>query len=235
VPLKPNEAAEQLLPIPIGFLETGSRAGYAYHTRVHADELVRILRRCRAPEPWQSPSAVTGIGTIAIRINPHPAASGVQAAIDQLKRAIDEFETAHSQYWKNANKNAKLHSENQTVVNEFPTQVTERVNRWSKSIIKLPDILYEPPSLTMWHLSALILFEHFKLIVGTGSPSANGPAVQFVQLLLARLGLRNRSCEAIEKALRRLAGAWDPFLPVRILGFRNVTAENLLEPGSAGL
>ena len=217
---KPNEAAERLVAIPIGLLEASGRPKITYCSRLDADELTRILRRCRAPEPWQNPSACTGIGTIAMRTKPHPAAIRVQAAVEELKRAIVEFHDAEQYYQEIGNNDIKKLYNGEIVVNEFPQQVSSRVRQLSKQLNKCADILLPLPKFTAWHLSALILFELYRAIVGICSPSANGPAVQYVHLVFARLGLGERTEEAIEKALRRFGDVYraDPSLPLKILG-----------------
>ena len=217
---KPNEAADRLVVIPIGLLEASGRPKIAYCTRVDADELTRILRRCRAPEPWQNPSACTGIGTIPMRTKPHPAAVRVQAAVEELKQAIVEFYDAEHHYWKMGGKSLKNIYNGEIVINEFPRQVSKNVEQLSNRLNKCADILPELPKFTAWHLSALMLFEVYRGIVGVCSPSANGPAVQYIRLVFDRLKLGDRTEEAIEKALRRFGDVYrsDPSLLLKILG-----------------
>jgi hypothetical protein len=99
--LKPHEAAEQLVIVPVQLLDPNG-AKFRFRTRVSADEVARILRRCHAPEPWNNPSACTDIGTLPMRTKPHPAALAVQKALEDLKRAIAEFNDAELNYFEQA-------------------------------------------------------------------------------------------------------------------------------------
>jgi hypothetical protein len=157
-----------------------------------------------------------------MRTKPHPAALAVQKALEHLKRAIAEFNDAEINYFEQVTTANSGRYRGEPGLNEFPQRVSERVRQLSKQLDKVRDIVPGTYKFTLWHSSAAILFEQYKLIVGAASPSADGPAVQFVQLLLIRLGLGERSPAAIEKALRRSSA--NRFLPSRIFGFENVTA-----------
>jgi hypothetical protein len=221
LPLKPHEAAEQLVVVPAPLLDPDG-GKFRFRTRVSADEVARILRRCHAPEPWNNPSACTEIGTLPMRTKPHPAALAVQEALEDLKRAIAEFNDEEMDYFEQVRTANNRRYSGEPGLNEFPRQVSERVRQLSKQLDKVHNIAPGTYKFTVWHWSAAILFEEYKLIVGAASPSANGPAVQFVHFLLIRLGLGERSLAAIEKALRRSSA--NRFLPSHIFGFENVKA-----------
>jgi hypothetical protein len=214
--LKPHEAAEQLVVVPVQLLDLNGRK-FRFRTRVSADEVARILRRCRVPEPWNNPSACTDIGTLPMRTKPHPAALAVQKALEDLKGTIAAFNDAEINYFEQARTARNRGYRGEPGLNEFPRQVSERVRQLSKQLDKVRNIVPGTYKFTAWHWSAAILFEEYKLIVGAASPAAGGPAVQFVHLLLIRLGLGERSPAAIEKALRRSSA--NPFRPSHLFGF----------------
>jgi hypothetical protein len=138
---------------------------------------------------------------------------------EELKRAIVEFRDAE-QHYMIASKNINKLYNGEVVMNEFPRLVRSRVDQLSNNLNKCTEILPSMLKFTAWHFSALILFEMYRAIVGACSPSANGPAVQYIRMVLGRLELGERTEEAIEKALRRFGDVYrsDPTLPLKILG-----------------
>ncbi len=70
-----------------------------------------------------------------------------------------------------------------------PRKPAYRLSRWRRKM-------------NHWSHDAVTLFGLFESVVGTGSPSRNGPAVRFVKAAFASMGV-NLTLPAIEQALRR--------------------------------
>jgi hypothetical protein len=200
--LNPNEAAERLVAVvarsPFPWQEPG-----VLQTRVSADEVAQIRRRCGAPEPWKN--SCVDIGTITFRVNPHPVVVRVQDAIDKLKQAISEFDdVSRARHAVGREFRQGKRELGSFALIEVPINATGKVKKLSAQLEKMGCIIKKPYlSITVWHFSASILLNEYFYIAGAARVTRNSPAIVFVGQMLQRLGLGNRTFDAIERALRR--------------------------------
>jgi hypothetical protein len=178
-----------------------------------AASVAEMLRRCGAPEPWARPdlcavlaelmtsasSLLADNPTFRSNLRPHTeawkAARRLQKLLPVLAlRELDYLESPPLLGGPVATDESKLQHER---TQRFLTmcQLLQLLKLiFPRSPVppkRIADIVFG------WHFHASLLFGGYRRLVGSGSPTKNGPAVRFVAMALCAVGHRASSGQSI--------------------------------------
>lgn len=188
-----------------------------FEAQLSADQVAGILTEIGAPTPWVNPTACVGVGTILCgELGPHAARA--QAAFEELNITLSDLLEDWEKCLAMLSTKFKRAPFYRELLQDFCGKQNE-IKRFRRLLENAPAAfterkIYNAP---VWHVSAAVLLTRYVRIVGQGSISPNGPAVRFVQKMLAQLNAAHVTLQAIENVFRR--GISDPDAPGKNLVF----------------